>query len=167
MEHIITSPCGSSMDAAPKLTMHAKRSPLSLASGRAYATTSSPQSAKDCGPSHVSDVSPVGVRCSCRLGLPEVATIPWDHLEDPVAFNTAHSDAAKGRDGCRVPLPWSAQDMPQPAPWDPEFGTGASFGFSQWLGVEPTFGRNLKLDTAHISVLSLYKGDHVIQQWNC
>ena len=38
---------------------------------------------------------------------------------------------------------------------------------TQWLGVEPTFGRNLKLDTAHISVLSLYKGDHVIQQWNC
>ena len=24
-----------------------------------------------------------------ELGLPEVATIPWDHLEDPVAFNTA------------------------------------------------------------------------------
>lgn len=69
-----------------------------------------------------------------ELGLPEVATIPWDHLEDPVAFNTDHSDAAKGRDGCRVPLPWSAQDMPQPAPWDPEFGTGASFGFSEHAG---------------------------------
>ncbi|MEE1296149.1 MAG: glycoside hydrolase family 13 protein [Bifidobacterium sp.] len=65
-----------------------------------------------------------------ELGLPEVATIPWDRLEDPVAFNTDHADASKGRDGCRVPLPWTAADKPAPADWDPEFGTGASFGFS-------------------------------------
>ncbi|PAU69631.1 alpha-amylase [Bifidobacterium italicum] len=65
-----------------------------------------------------------------ELGLPEVATIPWDRLEDPVAFNTDHGDAQKGRDGCRVPLPWIAGDRPRPADWDPEFGTGASFGFS-------------------------------------
>lgn len=65
-----------------------------------------------------------------ELGLPEVATIPWDRLEDPVAFNTDHATAAKGRDGCRVPLPWVSADMPAPADWDPEFGTGASFGFS-------------------------------------
>lgn len=38
---------------------------------------------------------------------------------------------------------------------------------TQWLDVDPLFGRKLKLDTAHISVLSIYKGDHVIRQWNC
>lgn len=65
-----------------------------------------------------------------ELGLPEVANIPWDHLEDPVAFNSDHQFAQKGRDGCRVPLPWTAADKPQPASWDPLFGTGASFGFS-------------------------------------
>ena len=53
-----------------------------------------------------------------ELGLFEVADIPWDALEDPQARMTAHGDALKGRDGCRVPLPWRASDP-----------TGA-FGFS-------------------------------------
>ena len=65
-----------------------------------------------------------------ELGLPEVANIPWNHLEDPIAFHTDHAGAQKGRDGCRVPLPWRADDEPRPADWDPLFGTGASFGFS-------------------------------------
>lgn len=67
-----------------------------------------------------------------ELGLFEVATIPWDRLEDPQARRTAHGDAIKGRDGCRVPLPWVAGDAPQPAVWDPSFGDGTtgSFGFS-------------------------------------
>ena len=44
-----------------------------------------------------------------ELGLFEVADIPWDALEDPQAAMTAHGDALKGRDGCRVPLPWEAE----------------------------------------------------------
>ena len=44
-----------------------------------------------------------------ELGLFEVADIPWDALEDPQAHMTAHGDALKGRDGCRVPLPWEAE----------------------------------------------------------
>ena len=44
-----------------------------------------------------------------ELGLFEVADIPWDALEDPQAVMTAHGDAIKGRDGCRVPLPWEAE----------------------------------------------------------
>lgn len=55
-----------------------------------------------------------------ELGLFEVADIPWDRLEDPQARRTAHGDALKGRDGCRVPLPWVAADG----------GEGGSFGFS-------------------------------------
>ena len=43
-----------------------------------------------------------------ELGLFEVADLPWDALEDPQARTTAHGDALKGRDGCRVPLPWEA-----------------------------------------------------------
>ena len=65
-----------------------------------------------------------------ELGLFEVADIPWDRLEDPTPFRTDHGRTAKGRDGCRVPLPWVAADTPTPAPWDAKFGTGASFGFS-------------------------------------
>ena len=42
-----------------------------------------------------------------ELGLPEVLDIPDDRREDPVFFQT---DGARiGRDGCRVPLPWSAE----------------------------------------------------------
>ena len=84
-----------------------------------------------------------------ELGLFEVADIPWDHLEDPTAFHTARATMDKGRDGCRVPLPWTASDEPaladfsRPIPADDgtgenhvplcaagQFGTGASFGFS-------------------------------------
>lgn len=43
-----------------------------------------------------------------ELGLPEVADIPWDELEDPTAFNRVRDQIEKGRDGCRVPLPWKA-----------------------------------------------------------
>lgn len=37
---------------------------------------------------------------------------------------------------------------------------------SQWLDLAPEFGRKLHLDTAHYSVLGIYKGDHVIYSWN-
>ncbi|KFI64156.1 histidine phosphatase family protein [Bifidobacterium cuniculi] len=37
---------------------------------------------------------------------------------------------------------------------------------SQWLELEPVFGRKLKLDTAQYCVLGWYKGDHVIKGWN-
>lgn len=65
-----------------------------------------------------------------ELGLFEVANIAWDRLEDPTAFKTRNNFTDKGRDGCRVPLPWDSSDMPRAASWDSSFGTGASFGFS-------------------------------------
>ncbi|MCT6836305.1 MAG: glycoside hydrolase family 13 protein [Bifidobacteriales bacterium] len=65
-----------------------------------------------------------------ELGLPEVATIPWDRLEDPTAVDSVHQNSLKGRDGCRIPLPWRSSDKPHSASWSSEFGEGASFGFS-------------------------------------
>ena len=65
-----------------------------------------------------------------ELGLFEVPNIPWDRLEDPTAHRTRGKYTEKGRDGCRVPLPWVAGDTPAPAKWNPAFGEGASFGFS-------------------------------------
>lgn len=65
-----------------------------------------------------------------ELGLFEVADIPWERLEDPTAFRSSREFTEKGRDGCRVPLPWNAEDTPEPADWDRNFGQGASFGFS-------------------------------------
>jgi alpha-glucosidase len=49
-----------------------------------------------------------------ELGLPEVEDIPRGLLQDPMHFRSLGVDP--GRDGCRVPLPWS--------------GTSAPFGFS-------------------------------------
>ncbi|RCH65261.1 DUF3459 domain-containing protein [Streptomyces sp. SDr-06] len=54
-----------------------------------------------------------------ELGLPE-ADIPPERIQDPMHFRSGGVDP--GRDGCRVPLPWSADPwatpwLPQPADW--------------------------------------------------
>ncbi|WP_086839108.1 glycoside hydrolase family 13 protein [Amycolatopsis kentuckyensis] len=63
-----------------------------------------------------------------ELGLPEVLDLPDDARQDPVFHRSAGRE--KGRDGCRVPLPWSA-DAP-------------AFGFSTgtpWLPQPAWFAR--------------------------
>jgi alpha-glucosidase len=62
-----------------------------------------------------------------ELGLPEVTDLPASARQDPIFFRTGGKEA--GRDGCRVPLPWSgdapsfgfspsgASWLPQPADW--------------------------------------------------
>lgn len=62
-----------------------------------------------------------------ELGLPEVLDLPPASRQDPVFFRT--DGVALGRDGCRVPLPWSGTKpsygfgpsgqswLPQPASW--------------------------------------------------
>ncbi|WP_329240098.1 glycoside hydrolase family 13 protein [Actinoallomurus sp. NBC_01490] len=62
-----------------------------------------------------------------ELGLPEVEDIPDALLQDPIWARSGHTD--RGRDGCRVPLPWSGDAppygyggepwLPQPADWGP------------------------------------------------
>lgn len=50
-----------------------------------------------------------------ELGLHEVAEIPEDQRQDPTFFRTKRTQI--GRDGCRVPLPWTS--------------SGVSFGFGE------------------------------------
>jgi len=63
-----------------------------------------------------------------ELGLPEVTDLPDEVLQDPIWERSGHT--ARGRDGCRVPIPWagsappygfgpdgSAPWLPQPASW--------------------------------------------------
>ncbi|MBP2437032.1 glycoside hydrolase family 13 protein [Microbacterium amylolyticum] len=62
-----------------------------------------------------------------ELGLPEVIELPDDARRDPTWFR--FSGERYGRDGCRVPLPWEAEQpaygfsdsgeswLPQPAEW--------------------------------------------------
>ncbi|MFD8391750.1 glycoside hydrolase family 13 protein [Streptomyces sp. NPDC059680] len=61
-----------------------------------------------------------------ELGLPEVADLPTEVLQDPIWEQTGH--VRKGRDGCRVPLPWTAD--------------GPSYGFGPggaWLPQPSSF----------------------------
>ncbi|SNX62623.1 alpha-glucosidase [Streptomyces sp. TLI_55] len=61
-----------------------------------------------------------------ELGLPEVADLPVEVLQDPVWEQTGR--VRKGRDGCRVPLPWTR--------------TGPSYGFGAggaWLPQPESF----------------------------
>jgi alpha-glucosidase len=81
-----------------------------------------------------------------ELGLHEVADLGPDDLQDPMAFRSGGRE--KGRDGCRVPLPWTAD--------------GKSFGFGS-NGAQPPqpewFGRYAvelqEVDPG--STLSLYR----------
>jgi alpha-glucosidase len=61
-----------------------------------------------------------------ELGLPEV-DIPRDHIHDPMHSRSGGKDP--GRDGCRVPLPWTA-DAPYAG-----FGSGAE----PWLPQPPSW----------------------------
>jgi alpha-glucosidase len=61
-----------------------------------------------------------------ELGLPEVENLPEAALQEPFWERSGHTD--RGRDGCRVPIPWSGQAAPcgfSPAratadPWLPQ-----------------------------------------------
>jgi alpha-glucosidase len=61
-----------------------------------------------------------------ELGLPEVLDLPDELLQDPQWERSGHTD--RGRDGCRVPIPWTPEGpslgfgsepgwLPQPADW--------------------------------------------------
>ena len=64
-----------------------------------------------------------------ELGLPNVDDLPDEVLQDPIWERSGH--AVRGRDGCRVPMPWSGDAppfgfsssastwLPQPAAWGP------------------------------------------------
>ncbi|MHA7987612.1 glycoside hydrolase family 13 protein [Rathayibacter sp. CAU 1779] len=82
-----------------------------------------------------------------ELGLPEVVDLPDSARQDPTWFRT--NGERYGRDGCRVPIPWTA--------------TGASHGFSDtgasWLP-QPSEWATLARDVEDAdpeSTLSLYK----------
>lgn len=45
-----------------------------------------------------------------ELGLPEIDDLPHDLLRDPVF--TQSGGAVRGRDGCRVPIPWGGESPP-------------------------------------------------------
>ncbi|MBD0419400.1 glycoside hydrolase family 13 protein [Streptomyces sp. TRM S81-3] len=81
-----------------------------------------------------------------ELGLPEVADLPTEVLQDPIWEQTGH--VRKGRDGCRVPLPWTTDG--------PSYGFGAGAG---WLPQPPGFAAYAvqAQDGVEGSTLELYR----------
>ncbi|MFD5114597.1 glycoside hydrolase family 13 protein [Streptomyces sp. NPDC058391] len=93
-----------------------------------------------------------------ELGLPEVADLPADALRDPMWERTGHG--VKGRDGCRVPLPWTRTGSSY------GFGPGGSWlpqpdGWGEW-SVEAQTGRPdsfLELYRTALTLRRRYLGD--------
>ncbi|MCP2163767.1 glycoside hydrolase family 13 protein [Goodfellowiella coeruleoviolacea] len=65
-----------------------------------------------------------------ELGLPEVTDLPEEALQDPMWERSGHTE--RGRDGCRVPLPWSDGTPP--------FGFGPPDSTASWLPVPTDWG---------------------------
>nr|WP_283133992.1 glycoside hydrolase family 13 protein [Rhizohabitans arisaemae] len=63
-----------------------------------------------------------------ELGLPEVLDLPEEVLDDPQRFR----EPGGGRDGCRVPIPWSAQG--------PGFGFSPPGSRAPWLPIPAGWG---------------------------
>ena len=82
-----------------------------------------------------------------ELGLPEVEDLPDDVLQDPTWERSGHT--ARGRDGCRVPLPWSGATPPY----------GFTTGPTTWLPQPPNWGPlSVEAQTGDpASMLELYR----------
>ncbi|MFJ9854760.1 alpha-amylase family glycosyl hydrolase [Streptomyces sp. NPDC101150] len=85
-----------------------------------------------------------------ELGLPEVEDLPEDVLQDPIWERSGHTDP--GRDGCRVPIPWSGQKAP--FGFSPDGATG-----TPWLP-QPADWHTLSVEAQtgdEASMLELYR----------
>ncbi|MEH3033964.1 MAG: glycoside hydrolase family 13 protein [Aeromicrobium erythreum] len=81
-----------------------------------------------------------------ELGLPDATELPDDVLQDPIWTRSGHTE--RGRDGCRVPVPWTAE--------------GPSLGFGPgeaWLPQPPVYAELAppRQDGVEGSTLELYR----------
>ncbi|WP_061966179.1 glycoside hydrolase family 13 protein [Demequina aurantiaca] len=83
-----------------------------------------------------------------ELGLPEVENIPRNKIDDPMHFKSGGTKP--GRDGCRVPLPWTREGS--------SYGFGEDGASSAWLP-QPHGWANLSVEAQledDNSMLALY-----------
>lgn len=81
-----------------------------------------------------------------ELGLPEVWDLPEESLDDPVWDRSGHTQ--RGRDGCRVPLPWE--------PDGPSYGFGADGSWLPQPGSWSALAASVQAEDP-TSTLSLYR----------
>ncbi|RZS90332.1 alpha-glucosidase [Motilibacter rhizosphaerae] len=88
-----------------------------------------------------------------ELGLPEVTDLPDEARQDPAFFRTGGEEV--GRDGCRVPLPWT-EDRPG---FGFSLAGGADGPAEPWLPQPDWFGKYAvsALEEDRSSVLHLYR----------
>ncbi len=84
-----------------------------------------------------------------ELGLPEVEDLPEDRLTDPTWRRSRQT--VRGRDGCRVPIPWSGDAPP--------FGFSSDDVGSPWLPQPPSWSDHsvATLAADPDSILNLYR----------
>jgi alpha-glucosidase len=93
-----------------------------------------------------------------ELGLPEVEDLPDGARQDPMHFRSNGVDP--GRDGCRVPLPWSGSHPPFGfSPTELSWRPGGSTPAQPWLPQPEDWSRYTVEAQAHDprSMLSLYR----------
>ena len=85
-----------------------------------------------------------------ELGLPEVLDIPAERREDPLFWRTDQTEI--GRDGCRVPLPWTREPLTN-------FGFSGVAGAGAWLPQPSGWERYsvVEQDADPDSMLHLYR----------
>jgi alpha-glucosidase len=96
-----------------------------------------------------------------ELGLWEVEDIPGELRQDPMWQRSGH--AITGRDGCRVPLPWSGDRPPFGFTDGPDGPDGADASGATWLP-QPARWKDLTVEAELAdpgSMLSLYR--HVLR----
>lgn len=84
-----------------------------------------------------------------ELGLPEVEDIPADQRQDPIYLRSGRANP--GRDGCRVPLPWSGDRPP--------YGFNVEGAARPWLDQPADWGSRTAAAQAadSTSMLTLYR----------
>jgi len=81
-----------------------------------------------------------------ELGLPEAYDLPLEVLDDPTWENSGHT--VKGRDGCRVPIPWE--------PTGPSLGFGSTTPWLPQPHAYASLAASAQVDDPD-STLSLYR----------
>ncbi|MBF4589103.1 glycoside hydrolase family 13 protein [Curtobacterium sp. VKM Ac-1395] len=96
-----------------------------------------------------------------ELGLHEAAAIPRELLQDPKWIRSGHT--VKGRDGCRVPIPWTVDgpsfgfgDVPPQLPQPEDFGASSV----EALADDPTSTLSL-YRAAFATRRQLQRGEHL------
>jgi alpha-glucosidase len=91
-----------------------------------------------------------------ELGLPEDTEIPDELRQDPAWFRSGHTE--RGRDGCRVPIPWEADAPsygfgPSDRSWLPQPPEWAEYARDRQVGVPGStyelYREALRLRRAH------------------